>query len=56
METKDTGADIRNWTTGFFYVDELTDNTDNIEIQYRPENAQDTATIYYGGLEVWRVS
>lgn len=56
METKDGGSDIRNWTSGFFYVDELTDNTDNIEIIFAPENAQDTATIYYAGLEVWRVS
>jgi hypothetical protein len=56
IETKDTGSDIRNWNTGFFYVDELTDNTDIIELQFRPESGADTATIYYAGLEVWRVS
>ena len=56
VEAKDTGAEIRNWNTGFFYVTETTNIAHPIEIQYRPEDSRDTATMYYAGIEIWRVS
>lgn len=55
LEAKDTGSDIRNWNTSFFYVVGLVGGTNNLEIRYNPEDDDDTATMYYAGLEVWRV-
>jgi len=55
MEATDTGSDIRNWNTCFFYATEDTAGPHTIEVAYRPEDDDDTATIYYAGIEKWRV-
>ena len=53
LETKDTGADIRNWTSSFFYFP-ASAASHTLTLSYRPENSSDTARMYYAGLEWWR--
>ena len=55
METKDTGADIRNWVTSFFYMTVPSTGPLVMELNYGPQNNGDTATIFYSGIECWRV-
>lgn len=55
METKDSSSLITNWTTSFFYFTETVAGTHDIEINYRCQSNSDTATVFYAGLEFWRV-
>ena len=56
METKDSGTDIRNYTTGFGYMDITAGgSTHLVEIKFRSENSSYTAKMYHQSLEFWRV-
>ena len=54
LETKDSGTDVRNWDTSFFYYTHTGGQLD-IGMYVGPESSGDTARIYYGGIEKWRV-
>ncbi len=53
-ETHDSGTDVRNWNSAFFYYDHAGGFLD-VEIWAGPETAGYTARLYYGSVEKWRV-
>ncbi len=54
-KTNDTGSDVRNPRSGFFfYTNPLTQDL-TIELKFAPQSAGPTASMYYGAIEGKRV-
>ena len=56
QEPKDSGTDQLHRHSGFEYFDVTTAGTQDINLQYRTDDAADTAFIQRARLELWRVS
>jgi len=54
-KTNDTGNDVRNPRSGFFFFPNPTTQDLIIEMKFYPESAGTTATMYYGAVEGKRV-
>jgi len=55
-EFKEAGTDARHPRCGFFYYTVTSDANLTVTMDFRPENATETAFANAGSLEFWRVS
>jgi len=57
MESKDANSDIRNYNTGYGYMDVNNGgSTHTISIRFKSESSSYTARMYHKSIEFWRVS